>query len=87
MSDKKYVLLTPAKNEEKYIEGVIKSVLNQTIRPVRWVIISDGSVDRTDEIVHKYAAENNFIIFRRTSNEPTRNFSSKVLHLILDAKN
>ena len=78
MINKKYVLVTPARNEEKYIEKTINSVLIQTIKPERWVIVSDGSTDRTDEIVSKYAAVNDFIIFRRTSDDPTRNFSSKV---------
>ncbi|HEY6260515.1 MAG TPA: glycosyltransferase [Nitrospiraceae bacterium] len=46
-----YVLVTPAKNEEASIGVTIESVVNQTIRPVEWMIVSDGSIDRTDEIV------------------------------------
>ena len=52
-----YVLVTPARNEETYIEKTIQSVVSQTIRPRRWVIVSDGSTDGTDDIVKKYAAE------------------------------
>src|SRR2546426_1031255 len=46
-----YVLITPARNEEAHIERTIKSVVSQTLRPLKWVIVSDGSTDRTDEIV------------------------------------
>jgi GT2 family glycosyltransferase len=56
-----YVLITAAHNEEKYIEGTIRSILAQSVRPARWVIVSDGSTDRTNEIVKKYASENAFI--------------------------
>jgi len=48
-----YVLITAARNEEAYIEKTIKSVISQTILPKKWVIVSDGSTDRTDEIVRK----------------------------------
>jgi glycosyltransferase involved in cell wall biosynthesis len=49
-----YVLITAAKNEEKYIEATIESVINQTVLPLKWVIVNDGSTDRTAEIVKKY---------------------------------
>ena len=49
-----YVLMTAAYNEEATIEKAIESELSQTLLPQRWDIVSDGSVDRTDEIVHKY---------------------------------
>src|SRR5438105_15545254 len=48
------VLITPARNEAAFIEQTIKSVINQSIRPIKWVIVSDGSTDGTDEIVSKY---------------------------------
>ncbi len=46
-----YVLITPARNEAKFIALTIKSVVGQTIRPAKWVIVSDGSTDGTDDIV------------------------------------
>ena len=52
-----YVLVTPARDEAAYIEETIKSVVAQTILPLRWVIVSDGSTDGTDEVVRKFAAE------------------------------
>jgi hypothetical protein len=46
-----YVLITPARDEEKNIDKTIRSVLSQTRLPEKWVVVSDGSTDRTDEIV------------------------------------
>lgn len=73
-----YVLITAAKNEEYYIEGTIKSVLAQTVLPKRWVIVSDGSTDQTDQIVAKYAANYKFIGFIRRESENHTDFASKV---------
>ena len=56
-----YVLITPARNEAEFIELTIASVVAQTIRPARWVIVSDGSTDGTDEIVSGYAARHPWI--------------------------
>lgn len=81
MNNKKntrYVVLTAARNEEKNIEKTIQSVIYQTIKPVQWIIISDGSTDRTDEIVLSYAKKNNFIKFFRASGEKLHSFGSKV---------
>jgi biofilm PGA synthesis N-glycosyltransferase PgaC len=51
----KYVLVSPVKDEEEYLETTIKAVLKQTAKPSRWVIIDDGSQDRTYEIAKAYA--------------------------------
>ena len=74
----KYVLLTPARNEEAYIGNTIKSVIMQTVLPVKWVIISDGSTDSTDEIVKKYQKDNGFIELLRVDSGVKRDFNSKV---------
>ncbi len=66
ISNKAYVLITPAYNEEDYLEKTINSVIHQTILPERWVIVSDGSTDRTDEIARDYAEKYQFIKFIRT---------------------
>jgi poly-beta-1,6-N-acetyl-D-glucosamine synthase len=52
-----YVLVSPVKDEEKYIERTIQAVLHQTIKPCKWVIVDDGSCDRTHAIVEEHARE------------------------------
>src|SRR4030088_948761 len=74
-----YVLITPARDEADFIELTIKSVIAQTVRPLKWVIVSDGSTDGTDEIVTKYAAENPWIELVRMPERKERNFAGKVM--------
>jgi poly-beta-1,6-N-acetyl-D-glucosamine synthase len=73
-----YVLMTAARNEEKDIERTILSVVSQTIKPSKWVIVSDGSTDQTDEIVARYAAKYDFIELLCIKGDNTRNFGSQV---------
>ena len=76
-----YCLMTAAYNEEENIARTIESVLSQTLLPKRWVIVSDGSVDRTDEIINAYAEKHTFIRFLRMKRAPGRSFGRKVLAL------
>lgn len=68
VSEKDYVLLTAARNEEEFIEGTLQSVTAQSRRPRRWVIVSDGSTDDTDRIIQAYEKQHDFIIFARRDN-------------------
>lgn len=73
-----YVLITPARNEGKSIELTLQSVVAQTVRPIKWIIVSDGSTDGTDEIVRKYAADHSWIELVRMPERLERNFAGKV---------
>jgi glycosyltransferase involved in cell wall biosynthesis len=73
-----YVLITPARNEAEFIELTIKSMVAQTVRPAKWVIVSDGSTDGTDEIVKKYAADHDWIELLRMPERRERHFAGKV---------
>ena len=77
-SNLSYVLITPARNEEAFIEVTIKSVIAQTVRPVKWVIVSDGSTDGTDDIAKKYASDNPWIELVRMAERRERHFAGKV---------
>lgn len=73
-----YVLITPARNEAQFIELTIQSVLAQTARPAKWVIVSDGSTDGMDEIVSRYAADYPWIQLLRMPERRERHFAGKV---------
>ena len=73
-----YVLITPARDEAQFIELTIKSVVAQTVRPLKWVIVSDGSRDGTDDIVARYSAEHPWIELLRMPKRQERNFAGKV---------
>jgi biofilm PGA synthesis N-glycosyltransferase PgaC len=79
--DQSYVLMTAAHNEEAFIERTLLSVLSQTVRPKRWVIVSDGSTDRTDEIVESCAKQHEFITLLKLTRPPGRSFGSKGMAL------
>jgi poly-beta-1,6-N-acetyl-D-glucosamine synthase len=72
-----YVLITPARNEVENIERTIQAVIRQTVRPAKWIIVSDGSTDGTDEIVRKYAAEHHWVELVRRQERAERNFAGK----------
>lgn len=73
-----YVLITPAKNEEVYLEKTIQAVVSQTYLPDKWVIVDDGSTDGTIEIVERYASDYDFIELVRLIYRDNRNFASKI---------
>lgn len=72
-----YVLLTAARNEEEFIEKPLKAVVSQTVRPKRWIIVNDGSVDRTSAIIRQFAESEPFIELIDLSGDSKRNFGSK----------
>jgi biofilm PGA synthesis N-glycosyltransferase PgaC len=74
----RYVLVTPARNEAAFIEKTILSVVAQTVRPERWIIVSDGSTDRTDAIVEAYAKRIPWLQLLRLSEHRDRTFAAKV---------
>jgi len=61
------VVISPVRNEEKNIGATLSSVIAQTARPVRWVIVDDGSIDRTAEIAESHAAQHPWISVLRLS--------------------
>jgi glycosyltransferase involved in cell wall biosynthesis len=73
-----YVLVTAAYNEEAFIERTIRAIIQQTCLPTKWVIVSDGSWDGTEQIVKTYASRYGFIELLRIEERHVHNFGSKV---------
>lgn len=73
-----YVLITPVRDEEKFIGGTIGSVIAQTLRPREWIIVSDGSTDRTNEIVTAAAREHPWIRLLALPPRTGRDFAAVV---------
>jgi poly-beta-1,6-N-acetyl-D-glucosamine synthase len=57
----RYVIISPVKDEERYVELTLRSVTNQTLKPVLWILVDDGSKDRTPEVIKRYAEIHSFI--------------------------
>jgi len=72
-----YVLITAAKDEEACIGEVIQFVLRQTVLPLAWFIMDDGSTDQTVSIVERFAADHPFIRLQSAKSREGRNFGSQ----------
>jgi glycosyltransferase involved in cell wall biosynthesis len=73
-----YIIITPAHNEEAFIEKTILSMINQTVRPLKWIVVNDNSTDRTGEIAEQYAKQYDFIRLVNLSRSGGRDFGNKV---------
>lgn len=87
MIKEKYVLITAAHNEQDFIEKTIHSVINQLHKPIEWIIVSDGSTDNTESIVHKYSLENSYIKLIVNDRKEGRDFASKVYAINIGLQN
>jgi poly-beta-1,6-N-acetyl-D-glucosamine synthase len=57
----KYCIITAVRDEAKFVAATIESVLAQTVKPLEWIIVDDGSRDETADIVRKYAQQHPWI--------------------------
>lgn len=80
----RYVIISPVRDEEKYIERTIQSVMRQTIRPVEWVIVDDGSCDRTAAILDDYASREPWIRPVHRKNRGHRKSGTGVMEAFYD---
>lgn len=57
----KFVIITPVRNEERYVATTIKCMIAQTLLPIEWIIVDDGSTDNTQKIIKNSIGKNSFI--------------------------
>jgi glycosyltransferase involved in cell wall biosynthesis len=57
----RYVVITPVRDEESFIAATIECMIRQSLRPVEWIIVNDGSTDKTGEIIDEYAQRHSWI--------------------------
>ena len=74
----RYVLITPARNESAFIHETLESMVAQSCKPERWVIVDDGSDDNTRVIVEDYCAKNSWVKLIKMPKRRQRNFAGKV---------
>src|SRR5579863_58710 len=56
-----YVLISPCRNESDYMRQTLDSVISQTIQPAKWIIVDDGSTDKTPAILQEYSSTHPWI--------------------------
>jgi biofilm PGA synthesis N-glycosyltransferase PgaC len=83
MNSRRYVLVTPAYNEGRFIGRTIEGVLAQTRRPARWVIVDDGSTDDTGAIIRRYAEQAGFIEVCQRRRDMNETYYGNNVHAIL----
>lgn len=76
---RRYVLITPCRNEEAFARRTLDSVAAQSVRPALWVIVDDGSTDATPQILAEYAARLDFIRIVRREDRGRRSVGPGVI--------
>lgn len=75
----KCIIVTPAHNEEAFIEKTCESIAAQTLRSLKWIVVDDASSDSTSSIVERYQrAHPDRIELLRANRPPGRDFRNKV---------
>jgi poly-beta-1,6-N-acetyl-D-glucosamine synthase len=80
----RYVIITPVRDEEKYVEATIRSVTSQTILPAEWIIVDDGSSDNTAEIAERHTTQFPWIHVIRKPNRGFRKPGGGVIEAFYD---
>ena len=75
----KYIVVSPVKDEQKYLESTIQSVLSQTVKPAQWIIVDDGSQDGTSNCLNEYCEKYDWIKVIRLNREANRQPGSAVI--------
>ena len=70
---KRIVLISPVRDEETFLPTIIESIAQQTLTPVEWLIVDDGSTDKTPEILAEAAKKYPWI---HVENKPDRGVRS-----------
>lgn len=84
MSTAKYVVITPVRDEADHVGRTIDSVVSQTLRPARWIVVNDGSVDATPQILEKAASQHSWITVVHRPNRGARASGGGVVEAIND---
>jgi glycosyltransferase involved in cell wall biosynthesis len=81
---RKYAIISPVRDEEAHLRLTAQSVVAQTIRPAEWVIVNDGSTDRTREIIEEYSRQYPWIRAVHRVNRGFRKSGSGVMEAFKD---
>jgi glycosyltransferase involved in cell wall biosynthesis len=80
----KYVIISPVRDEEANLARTIEAVIGQSLQPSEWIIVDDGSTDRTAEIADSYARQHDWIRVCRRDNRGFRQAGGGVVDAFND---
>jgi glycosyltransferase involved in cell wall biosynthesis len=78
-SDRRFLLISPCRNEAQYMRRTLESVVAQSTLPALWIIVDDGSTDATPAILSEYAAKYPFIRVLRREDRGFRQLGGGVI--------
>lgn len=82
MNSERYAVITPAHNEARFLPRVIESMVQQEIRPLRWIIVDDRSTDDTWKIIQQAAAQHDFIRAVSLRGDLERRLGAQVVRVV-----
>lgn len=83
----KYVIITPVRDEEAYLKNTVDSVIRQTVCPDEYVLVNDGSRDRTGEIIDQYCREHSWIRAVHRTDRGYRKWGGGIIEAFYDGFN
>jgi biofilm PGA synthesis N-glycosyltransferase PgaC len=83
----KYVIVTPVRDEEDFLEDTIQGIVKQTVQPSEWILVDDGSTDKTPSIIDRYASEYPWIRAVHRTNRGFRKSGGGVVEAFYDGFN
>src|SRR5438445_10883302 len=81
---RKYVVVSPVRDEARHITKTLQSVIHQTMRPSEWIIVDDGSRDETGRIIDEYAKQYPWIVALHRADRGQRVPGSGVMQAFYD---
>ena len=80
----RFVIITPAFNEESHLEVTIPSVTSQTRVPLRWIIVDDGSTDHTREKIMQVSQTFPWVVYHRRYRQPGQAYFASNVYAIME---
>lgn len=74
-----YIIISPVRDEERYLPATIECIVQQSIRPVRYVLVDDGSTDQTPEIIKAAAEKHSWIVYVKREDRGKRQVGPGVI--------
>ena len=82
--DRRYVIISPVRDEEAFLPRSIEAICSQTLRPVEYILVDDGSTDRTAAIIKDAASRHPWIRYVGRSNRGGRSVGPGVIEAFYD---
>jgi glycosyltransferase involved in cell wall biosynthesis len=74
-----YIIISPVKNEESYINFTLDSIVSQKVLPKEWIIVNDDSTDNTVNIISEYITKYPWIKLYNFTGIQEHDYSSRVV--------